>query len=365
MKRIVLTVTNDLVYDQRMQRISTTLANAGYEVLLVGRHLPHSRPVEVRPYDQVRLHCKFQNGPAFYAEYNWKLYRFLMKEKFDAVCAVDLDTVIPCFRAGKRKKAHCLYDAHELFTEMKEVRSRPVVHRIWSRVERFAFENMDAGFTVSEGLSQIFKDRYGREMIVVRNMPVKRNYMQAAPVGDPYLLYQGAVNEGRGFEWLIPAMRRVDARMVVCGDGNFMTQLNELIQREGVTDKISLPGMRPPDELPALAAGALFGINLTEPEGLNQLHCLPNKFFDYVMAGIPQLTNNYPEYKKLNAQYEVALLLPEMTVEAITTGINKLLQDRELYARLKQNAELARMEWTWNMEAPKLLAVYEKIFDHA
>ncbi|RYY83491.1 MAG: glycosyltransferase, partial [Chitinophagaceae bacterium] len=129
MKRVILAVTNDLTYDQRMQRICGTLADAGYNVTLVGRKLAHSRPLLDRNYRQKRLRCFVNKGPLFYAEYNIRLFFYLLFQQFDAVCAADLDTLLPCFVTARWKGAVRIYDAHELFTEMKEVRSRPAVHK--------------------------------------------------------------------------------------------------------------------------------------------------------------------------------------------------------------------------------------------
>nr|HPI55391.1 hypothetical protein [Chitinophagaceae bacterium] len=77
-KRIVLTVTTDLNFDQRMIRIATTLANAGYDVLLIGRLKPNSKPLQDRTYRQKRLPVFFQKGPAFYTEYNLRLFFYLL-----------------------------------------------------------------------------------------------------------------------------------------------------------------------------------------------------------------------------------------------------------------------------------------------
>ncbi|GAB4091785.1 glycosyltransferase family protein [Flaviaesturariibacter terrae] len=362
MKRLILAVTNDLSYDQRMQRICRTLAENNYDVTLVGRKLSHSRPLRKEPYTQKRLRCLSNKGPLFYAEYNVRLFLFLLFRRFDGVCAIDIDTALACFTAGRIKGALRFYDAHELFTEMKEVRSRPPVHKAWLRIERYAVMAMDAGYTVGEGLARIFEERYGRRFSVVRNMPVLQETTAGAAGSGPYILYQGAVNEARGFEVIVPAWKNIDVPLVVCGDGNFMEQLKDLIQQHGVAAKIELRGMLPPEQLPAITAGALFGINFTEAEGLNQYYCLPNKFFDYVQAGIPQLTNDYPEYRRLNEQFEVALLLPELSVEGVSEGVHRLLSDRPCYERLRANANRARAQWHWDAEAPRLLDIYRKAF---
>ena len=95
MKRIICTVSNDLTYDQRMIRICSTLAAAGYEVLLVGRELPGSRQLVAQPFSQKRMQLCFKKGKFFYLELNLRLLIGLLFSKFDIVYAVDLDTLLP------------------------------------------------------------------------------------------------------------------------------------------------------------------------------------------------------------------------------------------------------------------------------
>jgi len=124
---IIFTVTNDLTYDQRMQRICGTLAANGFTVTLVGRNLPLSIPLESAVYEQKRLFCFFKKGFPFYAEYNLRLFVFLLFAQYDAVCSIDLDTISAgCFATLIRRKKR-VFDAHEYFTEVPELVPRPFV----------------------------------------------------------------------------------------------------------------------------------------------------------------------------------------------------------------------------------------------
>src|SRR5690349_17278363 len=102
-KRILFTVTNDLNYDQRMQRICNTLADAGYDVTLIGRKLKTSAPLPDKNYKQRRLNCWFNKGKLFYAEFNIRVFFFLLFKKADCICAIDLDTILPCYYISKLK----------------------------------------------------------------------------------------------------------------------------------------------------------------------------------------------------------------------------------------------------------------------
>ena len=361
MKRIYFTVTNDLSYDQRMERICTSLAENGYAVTLVGRKLSSSLPLAKKKYRQKRIRCWFNKGKLFYFEYNLRLSTYLTFRRMDAICAIDLDTIVTCRTISFFKRIPRIYDAHELFTELKEVITRPGIKNIWTKVEKKMVPKFKLGYTVSDGIAHEFKRRYNVNYDTIRNMPVQLP-LDSLQKGEKFILYQGAVNEARGLEYLIPAMQRINSRLVICGDGNFMPQLKRLIHEYKLEDKIDLKGMLPPEQLWKIAQQAHIGIALAEKEGLNQWLALPNKFFDYIHAGLPQVTMNYPEYQKINRQFEVAVLINDLAPERIAETINNLLSDAVLHTRLKENCLKAREELNWQKEERKLLAFYQSVF---
>jgi glycosyltransferase involved in cell wall biosynthesis len=363
LKKIYFTVTNDLTYDQRMHRICNSLAEEGYAVTLVGRKLPASLPLTQKKFRQKRIHCWFTRSKWFYAEYNIRLFFFLLFKKMDAVCAIDLDTILPCLYISRWKNIPRVYDAHELFTGMKEVITRPAVQKKWMRIEKKAVPAFKWGYTVSDGIAEEFNRRYGVEYVTIRNMPLLE---ETSPIlaRDNFILYQGAVNEARGLEYLIPAMQWIDHKLLICGDGNYMEQVKKLISSYGLADKIELTGMLPPEQLGPVAQKARIGVAFPEKEGLNQWLALPNKFFDYIHAGLPQVTMNYPEYEKMNRQYEVAVLIDSNEPKRIAEAINNLVNDDVLLERLRQNCLLARKVLNWQQEEKKLLAFYQSFFSH-
>ena len=374
--QIIFTVTNDLTYDQRMQRICTSLANAGYQTTLVGRQQPASLPLDEKTYRQVRLKCRYQSGKLFYVEYNWRLYRYLFttikaaKEAGNniAVCAIDLDTIMPALRIAKKFNLPGVYDAHELFSELTEVKRRPLIHSIWKWVEQMAVPQFNHGYSVNQFIVDELNRRYGVKYEVVRNMPLsKKSQNNTQPLLNfllpetPFFLYQGAVNEGRSFETLIPAMKWVPAKLVIAGNGNFFEQAKKLAAIHEVGDKIIFTGSLKPEQLIQITPMALAGITIFQNTGLNQLYSLANRYFDYIQAGIPQLCVNYPEYKVLNNQFETALLIDDLSPENIATGLNKLLEDTVLHTRLKENCTAAAKAFCWENESQKLVAYWNAV----
>lgn len=354
---IYLTVTNDLSYDQRMARICTSLAGAGYTVVLVGRKMQGSIPLSHPGYRQKRLSCWVSKGKFFYVEYNIRLFFFLLFKKMDCICAIDLDTILPCLFISKLKKIKRVYDAHELFCEMKEIVTRPGIQKIWKKVEKYALPQFKHGYTVNQPIAGEFNKMYGVNYAVVKNVPLLTG-SNAAPVKEKYLLYQGAVNEARCFESLIPAMKEVDCTLVICGDGNFMEQAKQLAKENNVETKVIFKGNVAPVELRSITEQAYIGINLVENTGLSNYLSLANKFFDYIHAGIPQLSPDYPAYKSINDEQEVAVLLSDMSIKNIAQQLNNLLSNQLLYQRLQTNCVKAKAVYNWQNEEKILLNLY-------
>ncbi|HVM89808.1 MAG TPA: glycosyltransferase [Puia sp.] len=361
MKTVYFTVTNDLSFDQRMRRICGSLSAAGYHVVLVGRLLPYSKPLVDKQFKQIRLRCRFKKGWVFYAEFNIMLFFYLLKKKADAVCAIDLDTILPVLLVSKIKHIPRVYDAHELFCEMKEVVTRPSIYRLWKKIEKFAVPKFKYGYTVSTPIAQEFKKMYNVSYQVIRNLP-RLNSFERSPSAQKFILYQGAVNEGRSFETLIPAMKNVEAKLFICGDGNFMQQAKKLVKENGLEEKIVFKGMILPDELVSYTQAAYIGITLFENNGASNYFSLANRFFDYINAGLPQVCVNYPAYKEINDEHRIALLIDDLKPETISKTLNNLLADGVLHDELKNNCMKARAVLNWQQEEKKLISFYNQLF---
>lgn len=370
---IYLTVTNTLTFDQRMARICSSLRAAGYHVILVGRTSKPLPVLQQQSYKQVRLNMWFQQGKPFYIEYNLRLFFYLLSKKMDIICAIDLDTILPCLLVSKLKNIPRVYDAHELFTELKEVVSRPSIHRFWLWVEKKTVPNFKNGYTVNQFIADEMKRRYDVSYKVVRNLPFAANVKDdiltnelhplLSTLPPKFFLYQGAVNEGRSFETLIPAMQHVEIPLVIAGDGNFMDKVKELIKQYGVADNIIILGAVAPNLLRKLTPKAWYGLTLFESTGLNQYYSLANRFFDYIQAGIPQLCVNYPEYYALNQQYQIAWLINDLSPASLANNLNKLAVDRVLYEELQRNCAIAAQALCWENEEQYLKDFYKNLFE--
>lgn len=348
-------------FDQRMIRICSSLQKAGNSVELVGRTLPQSTSIAPQNFKQNRLNCRFLKGPLFYLEYNYRLLQYFIKTKPDVINSVDLDTVIAAYLYRFLTKFVWVFDAHEHFTEVPEVTDRKFVKWIWQQVEVLVFRNAQKFYTVSASISNLYHKKYKKEVEVVRNVPFLRSLDVVKPRSDfseRFIIYQGALNEGRCIEYYIKAMKHIDAHLWIVGEGDLSNELRILAAGEGVEQKVTFKGRVAPDELRHLTQLAYMGLNVLENRGLSYYYSLSNKCFDYVQAGLPSISSNFPEYQLLNAEFETMMLI-EPTLENVILAINELLQNTSKYNQLKENCTPAALAWNWQREEQKLLAIYE------
>ena len=361
-KKIIFTVTNDLTYDQRMIRICTSLSK-NYEVLLIGRKRPNSIDLLTRSFHQKRLYCFFQKGKFFYLEYNIRLFWYLMFSKMDAICSIDLDTLLPGFLVSKFRSKIIIFDSHEYFTEVPEVVNRTFTKRIWETVARICIPHIKHCYTVCESLAEIFEEKYSSPFEVIRNVPFLQKTINKDKKNKPtILLYQGVLNEGRGLSELIEAVK-LNGNVVLwlAGEGDLSKDLRDQVG-EKHKEKIIFLGYLTPEKLKAITLKADIGFNLLENKGKSYYYSLANKFFDYIQTEIPSVNMNFPEYKKINEEYQVAILIDDLKIESITNAIHMLSLDDTIYKELQQNCLKAKSIFCWEKEEQKLLAIYRRAF---
>lgn len=359
-KKIICTVTNDLSYDQRMQRICASLVRAGYEVELVGRERRGSAPLREQPFRQTRLRCRWEKGKLFYLEYNLRLLLYLLFSRFGQLCAADLDTIMPVWAAGRLKGGRLVFDAHEYFEEVPEVVRRPFIQKIWSGVARRFIPRMDRCYTVGPALAERFGALYGKPFGVVRNLPYRQEGISRRTVPEkPVFLYQGALNEGRGLEALIgvmPAFPR--AELWLAGDGDLSEALRQMVREKGLEGQVRFLGYVQPADLPALTLEATIGFNLLENKGMSYYYSLANKAFDYIQAGLPSVQMEFPEYRRLQEAYGVFQLVPDLLPETLIAAIRQLLEDEGYYAEMSGLCLAAAGELSWEEEEGRVVAFF-------
>lgn len=368
MKKVILSVTNDLVTDSRVHKVALSLQKMDFKVLLVGRKLPKSKKLGHRPYRTHRMKLFFKKGPLFYAEYNFRLFLFLRIRKADILVANDLDSLLANYLASKLKGKPLVYDSHEFFTEVPELMDRPFKRAIWQRLERAILPKLKYAYTVSESIAASYQKRYGTPFRVVRNLPHREELMivphekSLATDDRKTILYQGALNIGRGLEFAIKAMQYIDdTRLLIAGDGDIALALKQLVADLDLADRITFLGKIPMEDMKYITAQADLGLSIEEDLGLNYRFALPNKLFDYIQQQVPVLVSNLPEMKKIVDQYQIGMILESHEPQQMAGQLHEALFNRELREKWYENLRLAAHELCWENEEQVLFDVFEAL----
>ena len=364
--RICLSVTNDIVTDQRVNRIASSLLKLYSSVTIVGRIRKNSPPLKSSDIHFKRFHLIFNKGPLFYACYNMRLFLYLLTNQFDILVANDLDTLPANFLVTKVKKARLIYDSHEYFTEVPELVSRKRVKNIWETIEKWILPKIKYSYTVCQSIADIYNEKYNTDMKVFRNLPAGKSGIKQTinlRKGDEHLiLYQGSVNIGRGLETVIEAMHFLEnTKFVIIGDGDIKIQLKQQVIGKDLVDKIIFLDRIPSDELPYYTNQADVGVSLEENLGLNYYYALPNKLFDYIQAKVPVLVSDFPEMGNIVKKYDIGLTTLSNNPREIAELIKLMLDDSQKSERWKKNLAKAAEELCWENEEEKLLNFYKSV----
>jgi len=357
-------VINDLVTDNRLHKVCISLRSMGFQPILIGRILPDSQPIE-RIYPTHRMKLIFSKGPLFYIEYNFHLLLFLLQTEVDVLVANDLDTLPANYLASRIKGKPLVYDSHEYFTEVPELIGRPMVRSIWTWLEKQLVPKVDAAYTVCDSIANVYHDLYHVDFKVVRNLPVcsELEFISSEiykPDGTPkIILYQGALNMGRGIESAIRAMQFVEgAELWLAGDGDLTVQLKHLVGELQLVQKVKFLGRLPIDRLIEITSQADLGLSLEEDLGLNYRFALPNKLFDYIQAGVPVLVSDLPEMRHIVEHYQIGAIAQSHQPKELAQKMLSILFDADKNALWKENLKLAAKELCWEKEESILREIY-------
>lgn len=352
--KIIVSVTNDLTTDMRVDKICNTLMELNYDVLLIGRVLPNSIRVK-RKYSTRRFKLWFNKGFLFYANYNLRLFFFLLFNRFDVLWSNDLDTLLANFMVSKIKKKEIIFDSHEYFTEVPELVSRPKVKAIWKRLERWILPQLKYVFTVSQSIADLYQNEYAIKVKLLRNVPVLNKEIveveNIKKAGKKIIIYQGAINVNRGIEQMIEAMQFVEnAQLFIFGEGDIFKRIEVLINQLNLKQKVQLMGEIPLEKLAGYTQQADLGLSLEEDMGLNYRFALPNKLFNYIQAGVPVLVSDLPEMKNLVEQYQVGDVIENHQPKHIAKKITEMLSDQEKMKQWNLNTKSAALDLNWEKE---------------
>lgn len=357
MQKVLVSVSNDLNYDQRVKRSCSVLQEMGFSILLLGRKLPHSSAFNA-PYPHKRFKLWFNKNWLFYANLNVVLFFKLLFTKAHLLYSNDLDTLLANFLVSKLKGIPLIYDSHELFTEVPELQGK-WQQKIWLKLEAWIFPKLHHIITVNESIANFYRTKYHKKIEVIRNIAELDTNIQVANIPKATnftLILQGAgINVDRGAEELLTAMLLLkDVDLWIVGDGDVVPQLKLFVAKNNLNTRVHFLPKCAPKELKKITPQAHLGLSLDKASNLNYQWSLPNKLFDYIHAEIPVLCSDLIEPKQIIQQLQVGWILQEVSALCIAQKIQSIQKNTQEYTQKQLACKLAKHQLNWQHESIQL-----------
>ncbi len=380
--------------DPRVMREATALVEAGCAVSIVDIEdkVNHQGEEDIRG---VCINHVMVSRSFFSTRFDkWTLVRVaqlfvrntlrLMQTPADIYHAHEVSALLACYIAARLRRTPIIFDAHEmpLFERpLSELgRSRRWLRKLLVVLLAHIVPRCAGIITVSPPIVEEIRRRYGvPEVALIRNVPEyravpKSNRLRQYLGFKPEVriaLYQGFLQPNRGLDRLVRAAAFLaqDIVIVMMGKnrGTTQAQLEALIASEGVADRVKIIPPVPYDELLDWTASADIGLNVASSDySLNVRYFLPNKLFEYLMAGLPVLTSPLEAMVDVIKTHDAGQVLPSLEPAAIGEAINSMLADPVGLAHMRSNAlEATRNEFYWEKESVKLICLYQDILQDA
>lgn len=309
--------------------------------------------------------------PFAFLNYYFRAWAIIKNKQIDVYHCHDLNTLLLGYLAKhNNNKVKLIYDAHELSTEVAYIPWHEKL--IWRKLERCLIRQADTVITPGVYRAKYFVEKYGIPMPeVVINCPaaVKQtqhsNYLRDQTCiqdTEPIILYQGGLISGRGLHNLILAMASIERGILVfMGWGIIEDDLKNLVKQHNLQDRVFFVPPVAPEQVVKHIAPADLGVVIYRFTGLNNYYASPNKLYEYINAGLPVVSSNFPALKDIVDEYKIGETFDPENPGSIAQTINSILSDIKKLERFKINAKKAAGIFNWENESLKLIKIYERL----
>lgn len=294
--------------------------------------------------------------------------RQVLAHDYDVLHCHDYPLLGVAVAAIRRRKTPLVYDAHELYHAQVQLPMK--TRRAYAKRERSLIYHADLAITVNPFIARIMGRDYKvrvPEVILNAAQPLGADAgtglreRLALPADEPIVLYQGWMSPERGIDVLVRAARHFPktVHLVLAGYGAHEAELRAISAADGTDDgRVVFLGEIPNDELMTLTRSADLGVIPYHGIDLNNYYCSPNKLFEYAVAGVPFLSNDLPFLRSVAERYGFGVVANLRAPEATAEAILGIVQNPSRLADLRGAAAKAATELNWDVEARKLLGLY-------
>jgi len=365
MKKICITFLGNPFYDTRITNLKKSLEENNCEVKIIGFDwiTPNFKTYRDKDIVVYKL-TKTKLSILFYAFFKILLLKELFRTKADIYFAEDIYSLPLVKFKTLFSESKVYYNSRELYAFLGGLRNRKIIQKILTFIERLYIHHVDLVLTTGEMDSEFLQKFYGiNNTLVIRNIPkfkaaTKRVNLREKLSLSPktkILLYQGVLLDGRGVELVIKNLPQINNSVfVLLGSGEKREKWEKLAYQMNVHDRVFFLGTISQNQLINYTAAADIGICLIENISVSYYHALPNKLFEYVMAGLPVISSSLPQMKKIVEDYKVGQCIDLDETDRISDMINKIIENEEELNKYRMNCADASKEFNWDVEFNKV-----------
>jgi len=310
---------------------------------------------------------------SFSSAYDDFVLQTARKFPFDAVHVHDLPLLKHGAILSGENKCLLVYDAHELYYALTVL---PPYMRKRLKAEEIRYvPQVDLFFTASPGIADYFEALHGRRPLVLMNCSDKPAQCDRATgraelrrltgldSAARIVIFQGWISAERNLDTLVRAADCFpdESALVIIGYGPYEEELRNIATSIRMPDKVKFLGRIENKALPPLTAGADIGVITYLPVDLNSTCSAPNKFFEFVVAGVPVLAHDLPFMRAMSERYGVVEVGDLSSPASAARWVTQMLEDSSCLATMRENCEAAAKELNWKVESRKLLEAYRRV----
>ena len=408
--KVCMIVGTDMSHDARVWKEATTLSRRGHQVTVLAAHNPSLSDDESQ--DGVRVirvvpgaitatqAVDNASGPAtqssarqspgtnrrvwfrgirsllWWLRVTLQIVRWARHLGPDVIHIHDADRLLAGWLSHLATGAPFVYDSHEYFAGLvtsSGVRAR--LERQWHiTLERLFARKARAVITVNKEIGDRLTSRYRlRKVCIIHNFPnlttaeTKDSKLRALLPAEhrerPILLFQGRLTAFRGIEVFIEVVARIpNVAAIIVGSGPQEDQLKSLASKLELGNRLVFVPQVPWRELPLYTCEADLGFCLSQNTCDNNVLALPNKIFEYLMAGVPVVASDFPVLRRYVRDEGVGIVVPPDNLEQISITVRELLADPERLLQMRsKTSHLARQKYNWETQDDVLASLYDEI----
>jgi glycosyltransferase involved in cell wall biosynthesis len=368
--KVAYIILNSFEFDSRARLEVETIGKMGHRVEIIAAAGGDSDNYLGFPIHRIKQHT-WPTRKIRFPQFNFRAAMIGAGIGADVYHAVDLDVLSGAFWAAKKAGGRLIYEARELYTELEPLNGRNTLKAIWRGVERRLIGKADRVITINESIAAELCARYGIEKPeIIRNVASKPGELKSIDLRARFsiaedkriVLYQGVLRKGQGLEYQLEIARHLeDVVMVFLGTGPIEEELRRMAAKLGAEDKIIFAGRVPPEEVMNYTVSADAGILLMEDSALNNRLALPQKLFQYLCAGIPQIVSPMPEISGFVTGEDTGIVVPPGDPRQAAELISGLFRDKNRYEEIRNNCKISAERNNWEKESEKLVEIYRQL----